>query len=165
MILDKKNAALAESHSNFMKWRETADKLIAEMDYREKAESVTAHLQEQFDKAMRIHQEDMKALKEQDDELAALKSGKCQCRQIDMEEEFSLSQDQSHEMHCPEQASLLMKGYCDRIKELKLELQYAKLALRNLLGIIKDHDIPTNDSEDSCISCAEARVGQESGLE
>ena len=79
MILDKKNAALAESHSNFMKWRETADKLIAEMDKREKAESETAHLREQFDKAMHIHQEDLKALKEQDDELAALKSGKCVC--------------------------------------------------------------------------------------
>jgi len=79
MILDKKDAAMAESLSNFKKWRETADKLIAEMDKREKAESETAHLREQFDKAMHIHQEDLKALKEQDDELAALKSGKCVC--------------------------------------------------------------------------------------
>ena len=47
-----------------------------------------------------------------------------------------------------------------RIEELELELRWTKLDLSNLLSIILEHDVPTDDCEDSCIRCAQKRLGR-----
>lgn len=39
-------------------------------------------------------------------------AGECQCWQE------AGATERAHHEHCPEQAALLMRGYCDRIKEL-----------------------------------------------
>ena len=46
----------------------------------------------------------------------AYQAGKCQCWQEPGDKE------KAHGTHCPEQAALLMDGYCKRIKELKAQV-------------------------------------------
>lgn len=54
------------------------------------------------------------------EKVLALRRGECQCGPIEFEGE------QCHEMHCPEMASRLHRGYCDRIKELLAQAEAMK---------------------------------------
>ena len=69
-------------------------------------------------------------------EVADLRAGKCRCWQEPG------SSERQHAEHCPEQAALLMCGYCDRIKGLIVERDALKAELADATRTIRQwHEI------------------------